>query len=67
MTVRIPAEHEPVAMQLAEDEAGMLYLRAALGRTVYPPRGVLNIGWRIVATTPEQLALLHAHGFTIQI
>jgi hypothetical protein len=66
VTVKIPAEREQVDMQLAEDEAG-LYLRTALGRTTYSLRSVLNIGWRIVATTPEELALLHAHGFTIQI
>jgi hypothetical protein len=32
-------------------------------RAFYPPAAVLEIRWRIVAASPEEPAVLDAHGF----
>ena len=66
VTLHIPATSERVDMRLAEDDAGLLLLQEwPLARTVYSLRAMLDIGWQIVETTPDERRLLTAHGFEI--
>ena len=68
MTIHIPDGGPPIEAQLEEDEWHMLWLaetnrvdwHSVQGR--YLLTAVLKIGWRIVESTPEERALLEAHG-----
>jgi hypothetical protein len=45
------------------DDSGLLYLESVPGGCVaYSLPGVLSLGWEIVDSTPDEQALLHAHG-----
>jgi hypothetical protein len=66
VTLHIPSTGERVEMRLAEDEAGLLLLQEwPSARTVYSLQAMLDIGWQIVESTPDERALLTAHGFEI--
>jgi hypothetical protein len=66
VTIHIPATSERVEMRLSEDEFGLLYLEGApYGVGTYSLRGMLDLGWQIVDSTPDERALLDAHGFEI--
>jgi hypothetical protein len=53
-------------MRLSEDEFGLLYVEASpYGVATYSLRGMLDLGWQIVNSTPAERALLDAHGFEI--
>ncbi len=52
--------------ELVADESGVLMLyepSRAKRRTFCQLGAVLKIGWRIVAASPEERAVLDAHGF----
>ena len=64
----MPARGETFEAQLEEDEWHMLWLNSPnrvtgkrQGR--YLLSAVLKIGWRIVKASPEEQAMLEAHGF----
>jgi hypothetical protein len=65
MTLNTSATSERVEMRLShDDQSGMLYLQALpSGLGIYSLRGLLDLGWQIVETTPAEQALLRAHGF----
>ena len=62
----IAASGETLAAQLEEDEFHMLWLihrnRRNSGRVQILLSAALQTGWRIVESTPEERALLKAHG-----
>ena len=51
-------------MRLDLDESGLLYLESlpGAGCVTYSLSSVLSLGWKIVDITPDERALLHAHG-----
>jgi hypothetical protein len=66
MTIAVPLSDETFEAELEADESGVLMLyepSRAKHRAFYPPAAVLQIGWRIVAASPEEPAVLDAHGF----
>jgi predicted lipid-binding transport protein (Tim44 family) len=63
MTIRIPAIVGRFDVQLVPDERGVLHLLQQQPRVDYLLAAVLKIGWRIVDSTPDERALLKAHGF----
>ena len=65
--MHIPGTGEQVPMRLDVDETGLLYLEvsSSAGRVTYSLPGVLSLGWEIVDSTPDERALLHAHGVDI--
>jgi hypothetical protein len=66
VTISLPATGETSGPQLEEDEFNMLWLvhrnRRNSGRVQILLSAALKIGWRIVESTPEERALLEAHG-----
>jgi hypothetical protein len=68
MTIGLPLSGETFEAELKEDDGGVLWLHE-LNRVsdermgFYVLADVLKIGWRIVAASPEEHALLDAHGF----
>jgi hypothetical protein len=65
--MHIASTDERVDMRLGVDEAsGLLHLQPMLGvRTAYSLTSVLALGWRIVESTPDERALLDAHGVSL--
>ena len=64
--MHIPSTSERVELRLDVDEAGLLYLNSIPGGCVtYSLPSVLSLGWEIVDSTPDERALLHAHGVDI--
>jgi hypothetical protein len=60
--LEVPATGERIAAELVE-HADMLCLKVApSGLIAYVLKGVLDVGWRIIDTTPEERAMLRAHG-----
>jgi hypothetical protein len=68
VTIQIPDGGPPFEAALVEDEFHMVWLQ----RDEQPPAAygfggllsaALKIGWRIVRASPEEQALLDAHGF----
>jgi hypothetical protein len=51
-----------IEMRLVEDARGVLHLQTASGVALCSLQEVLNLGWRIVESTPAERALLKAHG-----
>jgi hypothetical protein len=66
MTIADPASSETSEGQLEEDEFHMLWLvhrnRRNSGRVQILLSAALQNGWRIVHASPEEQALLDAHG-----
>jgi hypothetical protein len=64
MIVHIPATGERVEMRLSQDiQSGMLYLQALpSGAATYSLQSVLDMGWQIVESKPEERALLQERG-----
>ena len=66
MTIALPLSEETFEAELVADESGVLSVyepsRAKM-KAFYPLAAVLKIGWRIVRASPEEQALLDAHGF----
>jgi hypothetical protein len=68
MTIELPLSGETFDAELKEDDGGVLWLhepnRVSDERMgFYLLADVLKIGWRIVAASPDEQALLDAHGF----
>ena len=66
MVILIPATSERLSVRLVEEPFGALCL--AMGhpeRIAYVLKSVLEIGWRIVESTPEEQVLLESHGLGI--
>jgi hypothetical protein len=67
MTITAAAKGETFEAQLEEDEFHMLSLvhrnRRNSGRVQILLSAALQTGWRIVQSSPEEQALLDAHGF----
>ena len=67
MTMAVPATGETFEMQLEGDEFHMLWLNSP-NRVTGTRQGrclltaVPKIGWRMVESTPDERALLQAHG-----
>jgi hypothetical protein len=66
--VHIASTDERIEMRLGVDEASrLLHLQPLVGgRTSYSLTSVLGLGWTIVASTPEERALLETHGVSVQ-
>jgi hypothetical protein len=65
VTIEIPATGERLEARLVEPSCGPLCL--ALGRTRRPSyvlAAVLEIGWRILDSTPVERALMETYGIT---
>ena len=64
MIIEVPATGERIDALLIEDGCGMLCLKVGRrsGLIDYALKAVLDIGWRIIDSTPEESALLQAHG-----
>ena len=66
MTITVPLSGDTFEAELEADESGVLMMyepsRARM-RAFYPLAAVLKIGWRITSASPEEQALLDAHGF----
>jgi hypothetical protein len=66
VVIEIPATGERLKVQLGEERFGPLCLGVEGARTIgYVLPSVLEIGWRIVATTAAERALLRTHGFKV--
>jgi hypothetical protein len=67
MIRKVPATGERIDALLIEDGCGMLCLKVGrrTGLIDYALKGVLDIGWRIIDSTPDERALLDAHGVNI--
>jgi hypothetical protein len=67
VTISLRATGETSEPQLEEDEFHMLWLvhrnRRNSGRVQILLSAALQNGWRIVRASPEEQALLEAHGF----
>ena len=67
MTIQIPDGGPPFEAQLEENGFHMLWLinrnRRNSGRVQILLSAALQNGWRIVSASPEEQALLEAHGF----
>jgi hypothetical protein len=64
--MHIPSTGERVKLRLDIDGSGLLYLESLVdGRVAYSLPGVISLGWEIVVSTPEERALLDAHGVDI--
>ena len=68
VTIELPLSGETFEAELKEDDSGVLSLhernRVSDERMeFYLLEDVLKIGWRIVSASPEEQALLEAHGF----
>jgi phage tail sheath gpL-like len=67
VTISLPAIGETSEAQLDEDTFHMLWLvhrnRMNSGRVQILLSAALQNGWRIVHASPEEQALLDAHGF----
>jgi hypothetical protein len=68
MTIELPLSGETFDAALKEDDGGVLWLHepnrvSDEGMGFYLLADVLKIGWRIVAASPDEQALLDAHGF----
>jgi hypothetical protein len=68
VTIELPLSGETFEAELKEDDGGVLSLhernRVSDERMeCYLLEDVLKIGWRIVQASPEEQALLDAHGF----
>jgi hypothetical protein len=67
VTISLPATGETSGPQLEEDEFNMLSLvhrnRRNTGRVQILLSAALQNGWRIVPASPQERALLNAHGF----
>ena len=68
MTIIRPSQGETFEADLVAGERGFLWVTAVrngrAGR--YTVRAVLAVGWRIVAATAAERALLEAHGFELR-
>jgi hypothetical protein len=64
MIIEVPATGERITALLIEDGCGMLCLKIGRrsGVIEYALKSVLDIGWRIVDSAPDELSLLEAHG-----
>jgi hypothetical protein len=66
VTISLPANGETSEAQLEEDGFHMLWLvhrnRRNSGRVQILLSAALQIGWRIASASPEEQALLEAHG-----
>jgi hypothetical protein len=63
--ITVPLSGDTFEAEIA-DESGVLMLyqpSRAKARAFYPLASVLKIGWRIVSASPEEQAVLDAHGF----
>jgi hypothetical protein len=67
MIIEVPATGERIDALLVEDGCGMLCLKVGRRSGVidYAFTSVLDIGWRIIDSTPDELALLQAHGLAL--
>ena len=66
MVILIPATSERLSVRLVEEPFGPLCLATGRPKRIaYVLKPVLDIGWRIVETTPEERALLESHGLGI--
>ena len=63
--MHIPSTGERVELRLDVDDSGLLYLDGPGGCVTYSLPSVLSLGWEIVDSTPDERALLHAHGVDI--
>jgi hypothetical protein len=64
--VHIPATGERLEMRLSEDESGLLYLTKRPGCDVaYSLLSMLQLGWQIVDSTPDERSLMDAHDSVI--
>ena len=66
LTFKIPRTRKRITMRLCEDPSGGLYLQSGTtGVALCSLRGVLDLGWSIVAISPAERELLTAHGFKV--
>jgi hypothetical protein len=67
MIMKVPATGERIDALLIEDGCGMLCLKVGRrsGLIDYTLKGKLDIGWRIIDSTPDERALLAAHGVAV--
>jgi hypothetical protein len=65
VTILVPVSSQTFEAQL-EDEHGVLMVyepSRAERKAFYTLAAVLKIGWRITSASPEEQALMEAHGF----
>ena len=67
MIIEVPATGERIDALLIEDGCGMLCLKFSRRSGVidYAFKSVLDIGWRVIDSTPDELTLLQAHGLAL--
>jgi hypothetical protein len=68
MTIELPLSGETFEAELKEDDGGVLWLHelntvGADRMGFYLLADVLKLAWRIVSASPEEQAMLDAHGF----
>ena len=68
MTIIRPSQGETFEADLVAGERGFLWVTAVRNGHVgrYTVRAALAVGWRIVAATAAERALLEAHGFDLR-
>jgi len=67
MVIEIPRTGERIDATLVEDRFGPLCVKEGSSRQIaYVLKPVLDIGWRIIHSTPEEQALIASHGIQIE-
>ena len=66
MIIQVPTTGERIDARLIEEPFGTLCLTEGWsGRIAYVLKPVLDIGWRIIESTPEERALLESYDLGI--
>jgi hypothetical protein len=62
VVVEIPTSGERIEARLFDDEGRLCLTLGKTTRASYVLKAVLEIGWRMVEATPEELALIESYG-----
>ena len=66
MIIEVPSTGERIDARLVEERFGPLCLKVGQSRVIgYVLKAVLDIGWRIIQSTPDEQALMESHGLGI--
>jgi len=66
MIIEVPRTGERIDARLVEERFGPLCLKVGQERiAAYVLKAVLDIGWRVTQSTPDEQALMESHGLGI--
>jgi hypothetical protein len=66
MIIEVPTTGERIDARLVEERFGPLCLREGRSARIgYVLKPVLDIGWRIIQSTPDEQAIMRSHGILL--